>query len=73
MTKNNYPEKMKAVVAYAPGDYKYETVDTPTLENDKEIIVKVEACGNKKKKKKHIAKHQVIGVTKHNLHTLKHQ
>src|SRR5690625_5791992 len=36
---------MKAVVAYAPGDYKYEEVETPKIENDKEIIIKVEACG----------------------------
>jgi len=39
------PKKMKAVVAYAPGDYKYEEVETPKIENDKEIIIKVEACG----------------------------
>ncbi len=45
MTKKNYPEKMNAVVAYAPGEYKYETVDTPTIDNPKEIVVKVEACG----------------------------
>lgn len=45
MTNKNYPDKMNAVVAYAPGDYKYETVETPTIENSKEIIVKVEACG----------------------------
>src|SRR5690625_7972506 len=36
---------MKAVVAYAPGDYKYEEVETPKIENDKEIIIKVEAWG----------------------------
>src|SRR5690625_7380097 len=36
---------MKAVVAYAPGDYKYEEVETPKIENDKEIIINVEACG----------------------------
>ena len=28
MANKNYPDKMKAIVAYAPGDYKYETVDT---------------------------------------------
>ncbi|MBY6267502.1 MULTISPECIES: erythritol/L-threitol dehydrogenase [Parageobacillus] len=39
------PETMKAVVAYAPGDYRYEEVRTPQLENEYEIIVKVEACG----------------------------
>ncbi len=26
---SNLPEKMKAIVAYAPGDYRLETVDTP--------------------------------------------
>ncbi|CDQ19375.1 MDR/zinc-dependent alcohol dehydrogenase-like family protein [Halobacillus karajensis] len=39
------PETMKAVVAYGPKDYRYEEVVTPKLENNKEIIVKVEACG----------------------------
>lgn len=39
------PEMMKAVVAYAPKDYRYEEVATPTLENDEEIIIKLEACG----------------------------
>ncbi|MCF3944538.1 MDR/zinc-dependent alcohol dehydrogenase-like family protein [Oceanobacillus alkalisoli] len=39
------PETMKAVVAYAPKDYRYEEIETPTLENDEEIIVKLEACG----------------------------
>ncbi|MFS0786053.1 alcohol dehydrogenase catalytic domain-containing protein [Shouchella sp. 1P09AA] len=42
---NQIPEKMKAVVAYGPKDYRLEEVDVPTLENDKEIIVKVEATG----------------------------
>lgn len=45
MSKKNYPETMNAVVAYAPGEYKYETVETPTIEHPKEIVVKVEACG----------------------------
>ena len=36
---------MKAVVAYSPGDYRYEEVETPKLENDQEIIIEVEACG----------------------------
>ncbi|WP_347553034.1 alcohol dehydrogenase catalytic domain-containing protein (plasmid) [Pseudalkalibacillus hwajinpoensis] len=40
-----YPKKMKAIVAYAPEDYRLEEVSTPKIENDKEIIVKVEACG----------------------------
>lgn len=39
------PEMMKAVVAYAPKDYRYEEIATPTLENDEEIIIKLEACG----------------------------
>ncbi len=25
----NIPEKMKAIIAYAPGDYRFEIVDTP--------------------------------------------
>lgn len=39
------PEKMKAVVAYAPMDYRLEEVRIPELKNDQEILVKVEACG----------------------------
>ncbi|MFD2210851.1 alcohol dehydrogenase catalytic domain-containing protein [Virgibacillus halophilus] len=39
------PKTMKAVVAYAPGDYRYEEVATPKLEDDQEIIIKVEGCG----------------------------
>ncbi len=35
MTKKNYPEQMNAVVAYAPGEYKYETVETPKIEIQK--------------------------------------
>lgn len=38
------PEKMKAVVAYAPGDYRFEIVDTPRA-GEGEMILKVEACG----------------------------
>jgi erythritol/L-threitol dehydrogenase len=38
------PETMRAVVAYAPGDYRLETVPVPRAGAD-EIIVKVEACG----------------------------
>lgn len=44
MEKINLPEKMKAVVAYAPGDYRFEIVDTPRA-GEEEIILKVEACG----------------------------
>jgi erythritol/L-threitol dehydrogenase len=38
------PEKMRAIVAYAPGDYRFETVPVPRAGPD-DIIVKVEACG----------------------------
>lgn len=38
------PKKMKALVAYAPGDYRLETVDTPKA-GVGEMILKVEACG----------------------------
>ncbi|MEN1969867.1 alcohol dehydrogenase catalytic domain-containing protein [Lentibacillus sp. N15] len=37
-------EKMKAVVAYAPGDYRLEEVPVPTVDKD-EILIKVEGCG----------------------------
>ena len=40
----NLPETMRAVVAYAPGDYRLETVPTPRAGPD-DIIIKVEACG----------------------------
>ncbi|MFP3154130.1 alcohol dehydrogenase catalytic domain-containing protein [Lachnospiraceae bacterium ZAX-1] len=38
------PKKMKAIVAYAPGDYRFEEVDTPRA-GEGEMILKVEACG----------------------------
>lgn len=38
------PEKMKALVAHAPGDFRLEMVDTPRA-GEGEIIIKVEACG----------------------------
>ena len=41
---SNLPEKMKAIVAYAPGDYRFEMVDTPRAGKG-EMILKVEACG----------------------------
>lgn len=41
---SNLPEKMKALVAYAPGDYRLEMIDTPRAEAD-DVIVKVEGCG----------------------------
>ena len=31
--------------AYGPGDYRYEEVPVPELENDHEILVRVEGCG----------------------------
>lgn len=37
-------EKMKALVAYAPGDYRLEEVDIPHA-GEGEIVIKVEACG----------------------------
>jgi erythritol/L-threitol dehydrogenase len=42
--KDKLPETMRAVVAYAPGDYRLETVPVPRAGPD-DIIVKVEACG----------------------------
>lgn len=39
------PKTMRAVVAYAPEDYRMEEVETPELKNDQEIIIKVEGCG----------------------------
>lgn len=41
---SNLPEKMKAIVAYAPGDYRYEEVDVPRA-GEGEMILKIEACG----------------------------
>lgn len=41
---NQIPEKMKAVVAHKPGDYRFEEVDVP-LPSEGEILIKVEACG----------------------------
>jgi erythritol/L-threitol dehydrogenase len=42
--KQDLPKTMRAVVAYAPGDYRLETVPVPRAGAD-DIIVKVEACG----------------------------
>jgi erythritol/L-threitol dehydrogenase len=42
--REKLPETMRAVVAYAPGDYRMETVPVPRAGAD-EIIIKVEACG----------------------------
>lgn len=41
---NDIPETMKAVVAYAAGDYRLEDVKVPTVEKG-EILIKVEGCG----------------------------
>jgi threonine dehydrogenase-like Zn-dependent dehydrogenase len=38
------PKTMRAIVAYAPGDYRLETVPVPRARID-DIIIKVEACG----------------------------
>lgn len=38
------PATMQAVVAYAPGDYRLETVDVPRAGPD-DIIIEVEGCG----------------------------
>jgi 2-desacetyl-2-hydroxyethyl bacteriochlorophyllide A dehydrogenase len=43
-TKTQLPNEMKAVVCYGPGEYKYETVDTPSAGKG-EVVIKVEACG----------------------------
>ena len=42
--QNDLPKTMRAVVAYAPGDYRLETVPIPRAGAD-DIIIKVEACG----------------------------
>ena len=41
---NQLPDTMQAVVAYGPGDYRFETVDVPRPGPD-DIIIEVEACG----------------------------
>ena len=38
------PKEMRAVVAYAKGDYRYTTVETPRPKG-KELILEIEACG----------------------------
>jgi 2-desacetyl-2-hydroxyethyl bacteriochlorophyllide A dehydrogenase len=44
MNHVHIPQKMKAVVAYMPGDYRLETVDVPKA-GAGEMVIKVEACG----------------------------
>ena len=41
---DSLPKTMRAIVAYAPGDYRLETVPVPRAGID-DIIIKVEACG----------------------------
>jgi 2-desacetyl-2-hydroxyethyl bacteriochlorophyllide A dehydrogenase len=41
----NLPEKMNSLVAYGPGDYRYETDVPVPRANEAEIIIKIEACG----------------------------
>lgn len=41
---NSIPEKMKALVAYAPGEYRLEMIPTPKAEAD-DVIMRVEGCG----------------------------
>jgi len=38
------PKKMKALIAYAPGDYRLEEVPVPTA-GEGEIVIRIEACG----------------------------
>ncbi|SPJ32024.1 Erythritol/L-threitol dehydrogenase [Kushneria phyllosphaerae] len=45
VSQHDIPKTMHAVVAYGPGDYRYEEVPVPELDNDREILVKVEGCG----------------------------
>ncbi len=40
---NQLPDTMHAVVAYGPGDYRFETGDVPRAGPDD--IIEVEACG----------------------------
>ncbi|CAG7657182.1 alcohol dehydrogenase catalytic domain-containing protein [Paenibacillus allorhizosphaerae] len=44
MQNMDIPETMKAIVAYAPGDYRLEKVNVPQA-GPGEIVIKVEACG----------------------------
>lgn len=41
----NNSNKMRAIVAHGPGDYRLEEVDVPSLKNEDEILIKVEAAG----------------------------
>lgn len=44
MATDTLPKTMKAVVAYGPQDYRFETVEVPQA-GPGELILKVEACG----------------------------
>ncbi len=41
---SNLPKTMKAVVAYAPGDYRLEEIPVP-VPKEGEMLIKIEACG----------------------------
>jgi len=41
---DNLPSKMKAVVAYKPGDYRLEEIPLPEI-GDEEVLLKVGGCG----------------------------
>ncbi len=41
---DNIPEKMQAVICHGPHDYRFETVDTPTV-GEEDVLVKIETCG----------------------------
>jgi erythritol/L-threitol dehydrogenase len=44
-TMSNLPKTMRALVAYAPGDYRLETDFPVPHAEEGEMIIKVEACG----------------------------
>lgn len=41
----NYPKTMKALVAYGPGEYRYEREYPSPVCGDDDVIIKVEGCG----------------------------
>jgi D-arabinose 1-dehydrogenase-like Zn-dependent alcohol dehydrogenase len=43
-SSGNIPKKMKAVVNYAPGDFRLEEVDVPEI-GPGEVLIKVGGCG----------------------------
>lgn len=40
----NLPAKMKALIAFGPGDFRYEVCDMPQI-NENEILIKSLGCG----------------------------